>query len=110
NAGVVAIKCIRTGGRVLDAGVVAIKCIRTGGRVPVAASVTKERLKTHRGVIVAKFEAEERRITLSGVIARIASVRCWGNPESIRGWRQRKRYHGQSDEKNTAPPNRGTDQ
>src|SRR5207237_8938 len=77
-------------GRVVAASRVAIKRCLTGGRVEAASCVVIEGFKTDVRVVEAAGETEAGVSSLSRVLAGIASVRCWRNPESIRGWRKRK--------------------
>jgi len=74
----------------------------TNPHVVTAASILQERTGTHGRVVDAGCEAEQSVRALSGVVAGIASVRCWANPESVRGRPKPKADEHQRDGKETA--------
>jgi hypothetical protein len=79
-----------TGGRVVACRVL-IERLNPCGRVLEASCVEIERIKTKGRVVGAVGgKTEEGVRSLGRVVARIASVRCRANPESIRGRRKRK--------------------
>ena len=75
----VAIECITTVGRIIDASRVQRQRINADGRVEVPDGVAFERRETNRGIVYAAGETQKGILSFCRVKSRVAAVRWWAD-------------------------------